>query len=185
MRGLLSFFFFVVTPLLYAQSSTEKTWNRELDSLICPIGFATLNQPYLEFKLTGENTTLHNQSLKGKVVLINFWFEGCHPCMAEMDALNELFNKLKNNNDFVFVSVTKDNKETIKRVKEKYALDFEVFFANTRECMRLNFGCGFPTNIILDKNGVLKYHSAVGSPVKEEARQFVMMTLLSEIQSLL
>ena len=73
----------------------------------------------------------------------------------------------------------------VKRVKEKYQLDFEVFFADARECQRLNFGCGFPTNIILDKNGVLKYHSMGGSLVKEEARQYIMTTLLSKIQSLL
>lgn len=105
--------------------------------------------------------------------------------MVEMDAFNELFNKLKSNKNFVFVSLTYDNTETVKRVKEKYALDFEVFFANAGECQGLNFGCGFPTNIILDKNGVLKYHNTGGSLVKEEANQYIMTTLLSKIQSLL
>lgn len=184
MRLLLFFIFLLMTSTSNAQSSGREASDREMDSLYCPVGFATLNQPYLEFKFTGEKTIVDNQSLKGKVVLINFWFEGCHPCMVEMEAFRELFNKIKNNKDFVFVSVTKDNVEAIKRVKKKYQLNFEVFFADAGECQRLNFGCGFPTNIILDKNGVLKYHSMGGSIVKEEARQYIMTTLLSKIQSL-
>ena len=153
--------------------------------MFCPVGFADLDHPYLQFTFAGEKTMVNNESVKGKVVLINFWFEGCHPCMAEMAAFNDLFNRMKNSKDFIFISVTRDDKETIKRVKEKFSLDFDVFSASGKECQRLTFGCGYPTSIILDKKGVLKYHSSGGSIVQEEANQFIMTTLLPEIESLL
>lgn len=156
-----------------------------MDSLLCPKGYAAISHPYPEFRITSENSAVDNQSLKGKVVLINFWFEGCHPCMAEMEALNELFKEMKSNKDFVFISLTWENREIINRVKEKYALTFEVFSTRSKECQRLNFGCGYPTSIVLDKTGTVKYRHSGGSPKKEEANAFIMTTLLSEIQSLL
>ena len=37
----------------------------------------------------GETHTI--ESLKGKVVFINFWATWCPPCIAEMPAINELY----------------------------------------------------------------------------------------------
>lgn len=34
-------------------------------------------------------------SLKGKVVVMNFWFIGCKPCVAEMPALNRLVERYR------------------------------------------------------------------------------------------
>ena len=153
--------------------------------VLFPKAYSQIGQPFPEFSFTGKNKTINNSNLKGKVVLINFWFEGCHPCMAEMEALQELSEKLKDNKDFLFISISKDNKETIKRVKEKYSLTFDVFATTEQECRRLNYDSGYPTNLILDKTGALKFFHAGGSIKKEVAREHVMTKLLSEIQSIL
>ena len=105
--------------------------------------------------------------------------------MAEMEALNELFKTMDGTKDFVFISLTWDNEETVKKVKEKYGLVLEIFSTSDKECHRLNFGCGYPTSIILDKTGTVKFRHSGGSLKKEETRKFVMSTLLPEIQSLL
>jgi peroxiredoxin len=121
--------------------------------------------------------------LKNKVVLINFWFKGCHPCMAEMEALNELHQQLKDDKDFLFISFTPDNPEAIKRVSQKHRITFAVLSTSQQECRRLNFNNGYPTHIILDRTGVIKYfHTGGGSTEKEEPREFVMKTLLSKIK---
>ena len=185
MRLILFSSFFVATTSSFAQTPLHTETKEEMDSLICPKGYAAIGHAYQEFRILSDNREIDNESLKGKVVFINFWFEGCHPCMAEMEALNELFNKLKSNKDFIFISLTWDNQEAIKRVKEKYALDFEVYSATGKECQRLNFGCGYPTSIILDKTGTLKYRSSGGSIIEQEAQKFIMTTVLSEIERLL
>ena len=137
-------------------------------------------KPFLNFVAENEQGKINNDSLKGKVVLINFWFEGCHPCLAEFDALNELALKLKENKDFEFISFTWDNAETIKRVKEKYRLQFKVYYS--KECSRLNLRLGYPTTMILDRNGIIKYVMNGGSLDPEKAREFVLTTLLPKIQ---
>ena len=73
-----------------------------------PAAYAQIGHPFQKFSFTENGKTFNNDSLKGKVVFINFWFEACHPCILEMDALNELFEKLKDNKDFMFVSLSID-----------------------------------------------------------------------------
>src|ERR687893_223477 len=51
-------------------------------------------------------------SLRGKVVVINFWFTGCPPCIEEMPKLNELVEKFKDK-DVVFIAPTWDNEATL------------------------------------------------------------------------
>ncbi len=175
----------LTTSFLFAQSfSQTHTIEGNIDSLECPTGYVAIGHPYLTFKLTNDNKMVDNQSINGKVVFINFWFEGCHPCMAEMEALNKLFEKMKDNSGFVFITVTWDNEETIKRVKEKYSLLFDIFAASGKECQRLNYGCGYPTSIVLDKTGTVRYRHSGGSTNKKDADEFVLTTLANEIQSL-
>ena len=139
-----------------------------------------VGKPFLTFVVANEEGIINNDSLKGKVVLINFWFEGCQPCVTEFPALNELAQKLNANKDFEFISFTFDNEETIKRVREKYKLGFKVFYSH--ECRRLNQGLGYPLSVILDRQGIVKYLVGGGSLDPEKAREFVMTTLLTKIQ---
>jgi peroxiredoxin len=183
MRYIISLILLAATSLSFSQSTYETSTREEMDSFMCPIGYKALGQPYMEFKIKNKVRTVDNQSLMGKVVLINFWFEGCHPCIAEMEALNNLFKKMESNKNFVFISLTRDNKETIKRVKEKYGLAFKIFSATDEECQRLNFGCGYPTSIVLDKSGIVKYRHSGGPIDVEKATEFIEKTLLPEIQN--
>jgi peroxiredoxin len=185
MKLIPSILLFLTTSLLFVQSFSQTRITNNIDSLLCPLGYASVGHPYVKFKLTNDKKTIDNQSINGRVVFINFWFEGCHPCLAEMDALNKLFEKMKDNEDFVFISITWDNQETIKRVKEKYSLSFDIFTASPKECQALNYNCAYPTNIVLDKTGVLRYMYNGGSLDKTEADKFVMTTLLTKIHSLL
>ena len=139
-----------------------------------------IGKSFPAFVAANEQGMVNNDSLKGKVVLINFWFEGCHPCLAEFDGLNELAEKLKQNKDFEFISFTWNNDEAIKRVKENYKLQFKVYYS--KECSKLNLGFGYPTTMILDRQGIIKYLVSGGTTDKEKAREFVMNTLLPEIQ---
>lgn len=184
MKLLLSIFFLAVCSTLFSQSLPVDSSRTNSALMDCLSGYGPTGEPYPEFTLENETRKVTNQSLKGKVVLINFWFEGCHPCMAEMDALQTLYKRMKSYKDFEFISITWDNKETIKRVKDKFGLSFEVFQASQPECTRLNLACGYPTSLIIDKSGILRYRHHGGSTKIPEAAAFVENTLATEIESL-
>jgi thiol-disulfide isomerase/thioredoxin len=149
------------------------------DSLLEVKTKQAIGKPFPSFVASNAQGTINNDSLKGKIVLVNFWFEGCHPCLAEFGALNELAQKLKGHKDFEFISFTWDNQETIKRVKDKYQLQFKVYYS--KESSRLNLRMGYPT-MILDRQGNIRYLVSGGSTDPNEARDFVMKTLLPKVQ---
>jgi peroxiredoxin len=185
-RFIFSTFFCLIANLLFAQSfSAPDSLNDMLLKMRCPKAYAQIGKPLPEFSLKYNGRILNNDSLKGKVVIINFWFEGCHPCMAEMDALNELFEKLKSNKDFRFVSISTDNEETINRVKQKFAIKYDIIPVTKKECSQIMFECGFPLSIVINKKGVINYFHADGSIKKEEAREGVITELLPRIISIL
>ena len=58
--------------------------------------------PEFNISSTAGQRSFSNNDLANKVVFVNFWFTNCPPCMAEMKALNQLYDTLKGNRDFVF-----------------------------------------------------------------------------------
>ena len=57
------------------------------------------------WKLKGLNTeTVDFNSLKEKVVFVNFWATWCPPCVAEMPSIQKLYDDYKDKVAFVFIS---------------------------------------------------------------------------------
>lgn len=174
--------FLALLPLSVFSSAQKNTYTTsEIDSILESSAKHYIGKPFPVFNAVNGKHKINNDSLKGKVVLINFWFETCHPCMAEMPALNELAVKLKDNQEFELISFTWENMQTVQRIKDEYHLQFKVLSISREECLRLNRN-GYPTTFILDRNGIIRYCISGGSTDPEEARKFVMNRLLKKIE---
>lgn len=93
----------------------EKDFRNELDgSKVGDLNFEDLN---------GEKFNLEN--LKGKIIVLNFWFTQCKPCVAEFPGLNKLKQKYINQ-EVEFFAVTWNNKETIDKFLINHKLDFKI-----------------------------------------------------------
>ncbi|MCH5597187.1 peroxiredoxin family protein [Niabella ginsengisoli] len=144
-----------------------------------------LGKLYPEFELKSGKRIVSAQNLKGKVVFINFWFDSCPPCRAEMRGLDSLYSILKDSAAFEFISITFEDNPTIKWVRKKRRVSFPMYSTSTQECQRLSFGCGYPTNIILDKRGVIRYINAGGFRDADKATQYIMEVIKPKIVELL
>jgi peroxiredoxin len=123
-----------------------------------------VGKPYPDFKYKGDDGKMYSKkALLGKAYYINFWFEGCHPCMEEMDSLNALNNKLKNTKN-EFISFTFEKLKDIARIRKERKLNFKIISVSDEECRRLNLGNGFPTHIVVDKNGNIAYVGLMMTP---------------------
>jgi peroxiredoxin len=93
--------------------------------------------------------------LRGKVVVLNFWFTGCVPCVAEFRKLNDLVNKF--NKEVVFIAPTLDNETTLKRFLKEHRFKYHVVpNAGTLIASTYSDGSGsvvFPTHIVINKEG--------------------------------
>jgi peroxiredoxin len=131
----------------------------------------------------GEKYT--NNSLKGKVTLVNFWFEAGPPCVAEFDAINDLYEKFKSNKNFQILAFSYETPEAIKRIKEEYRLKFELLPVSDKEIRQLNFNYGFPTNLIIDQSEKVAHINVGGSTDKAKAMEYFSTTIIPEINKLL
>ena len=58
-----------------------------------------------------QGNRLTTAELKGKVLVLNFWFIGCSPCEMERPSLNDLKKLYAENKDVVFIAFAKNDKD--------------------------------------------------------------------------
>ena len=156
--------FILLATISYSQTTPTRE-NLNVDSLIRVENAkrnAWIGKTYPNFLVTLHNEEYSNLKLKGKVIFVNFWFSTCVPCLAEMEDLNRLFEKFGSNPNFSFLSFTFENAEQIEKIRKKYNIHYKIFSISKDECYRLNLRGGFPTNIVIDRNGLVKYISQSG-----------------------
>jgi thiol-disulfide isomerase/thioredoxin len=140
---------------------------------------------YVDYHLQLPNDKIcTNQTDAGKVVLLNFWFGGCPACLEEFSAFNELYDSLKNNPSFRFISLAREPAERIPALIKKYNIHYPVVPVTSDECSRLNYKSGFPTTIIIDKNGRIALFKMEGYSEKM-AQQVIIGKWLPKIRAML
>lgn len=72
-----------------------------------------------------EDKTFNLNELKGKVVVVTFWSTHCPPCVAGISKFNKLAEEYKNQN-VVFLAVTGENPDTVKRFLRKNPFNFNI-----------------------------------------------------------
>ena len=64
--------------------------------------------------------SISSEGAKGKVIVLNFWFTACKPCIAEIPDLNEVYEIFGANENVVFASVTFNETKEVRSFLETY-----------------------------------------------------------------
>jgi peroxiredoxin len=95
------------------------------------------------------------EKLQGSVVVINFWFTACQPCIEELPALNKLADEYKSKG-VVFFGITYDSYKTLKtQFLPKHKFDFNIV-CDVKSITEM-FSAGYPTTYIIDKTGIVRF----------------------------
>jgi len=106
-----------------------------------------------DFKMIDINgNTILSKNIKGKVVVLNFWFTSCKPCISEIPELNAVYEKYKKDTNVVFASITFNKREEVNKFLKKHTIKYPVI-SDARDACELFKVTGYPTNIVIDKNG--------------------------------
>jgi len=135
---------------------------------VAALGYVSLSSakpaPDVTFtSITGDKVSM--QSLRGKVVMVNFWATSCTTCIKEMPAMVQTYNKYKDKGlDFVAVAMSYDppnyvlNYAQTRNLPFKVALDTKGDVAKSFDDVKLT-----PTTYVIDKQGrIIKRY--VGEP---------------------
>ena len=138
--------------------------------------------PFLSLQtVSGEK--IETKDLKGKVRVINLWFTNCHPCIAELPALNKLVQEYKDKN-VVFLGLSTDTKELLDSdFFPKYKFDFKII-PEARNIVERIGHTGFPTTYIVDTKGNV-VTAWVGGSIGKEAETAAFLKAKPIIDELL
>jgi cytochrome c biogenesis protein CcmG, thiol:disulfide interchange protein DsbE len=98
-------------------------------------------------------------SLRGKVVVLNFWATWCAPCVAEMPSLERLHRTLGPEGLAVLTVATDDDEADVRRFLAERGLTLPVLRdPGGRVAADSYRTTGYPETFILDRSGVLLEH---------------------------
>jgi peroxiredoxin len=108
------------------------------------------------FGKTLNGNLIQLRKLRGKVIVLYFWFIACGPCRMEIPSLNKIALKFKNE-DIVFVSIANDKESNLKKYLGSNQFVFQTIADPASIIFEKKYHIrNFPTTIVIDKKGAIK-----------------------------
>lgn len=117
--------------------------------------------------VTGEKIAL--SSLKGKVVLINFWATWCPPCREEFKRMQkDVVDRFKGK-DFQLLAISRgEKKATVDQFRDKQGYTFPMGLDPKQEIYNKYASNYIPRNFVVGKDGKVIYVSVGYEPAEFE-----------------
>lgn len=98
------------------------------------------------------------KSLKGKIVVLNFWFIRCPPCRMERPYLNQLVDEYAGDSNIVFIAVSLDPRPQLETYLKDSPFKYQVI-ADGMNIANKNKVDQYPTHVILDQEGKIAFNT--------------------------
>jgi peroxiredoxin len=129
--------------------------------------------------LDGQQVSL--ASLKGKVVMVNFWATWCVPCRQEMPHLQALYERYNSLGfELLAVNVEKDNAEGARKWLEETPVTFPVLFDPNNQVTKLYKVQTMPSTVMVARDGTMRFIHHGYKPGYEGEYQTQVRALLRE-----
>jgi len=156
----------------FAEYLTDKLKNR-------PSGTSSpsIKKPAPDFTVkTLDGKEIRLSDLRGKVVILNFWFVGCAPCKVEMPGLNKLTEEFAGQ-DIVFIGFALDKADSLREFLKANSFEYQIVAESAS--IAGQFGVSFfPTHVMINKNGEVEYFLTGGSANRYEELRPLIRNLL-------
>ena len=92
------------------------------------------------------------KSLRGKVVLVNFWATWCPPCRKEMPDLQALYNRFQDRG-LIILAISDEEQDKVKPFIAEYKITYPVLLDPGRKVNDLFQVEGIPKSFVYDRDG--------------------------------
>ena len=132
-----------------------------------------------------DGKTISTASLKGKVVIVNFWATWCPPCRAEIPDLVKLQDKYRDKLQIIGISDDDDPPAVVKKWADAHGMNYPIVMSN--DAIRKAFvGVrALPTSFILNPESkmMIRHVGMLQAPVTEaETRHLAGLPVDVEIE---
>jgi thiol-disulfide isomerase/thioredoxin len=121
-----------------------------------------------------------SEDLKGKVTVVDLWATWCPPCVAEIPIYNELYDAFRGQDvAIVGIAVESPRRDIPSKVRQ-LGIKYPVLIGDDEVLHAFGRIQGYPTTVVIDKEGKI-YKQYMGSmPHKEETIKQDIQHLLAE-----
>ena len=140
---------------------SDEEYEKSLETMPKPkeSNFFRTGGNFSHFKTTDiDGNKINTKSLAGKIIVLNFWFIQCPPCIMEMPELSKLADSYKTDSSVIFIAIALDKKYELEQFLRNKSFGYTIidngrFIADQ---YRVN---SYPTNVIVDQNSKVYFHS--------------------------
>ncbi len=110
--------------------------------------------PAPDFNVSDGLTSIHLADYRGKVVLLNFWWSECEPCIIELPSLLELH---RDEPDLAILAVSiDDDAGSYTRFLERRHVNLITVRDPNQSAAKLFHTDQWPETYVIDRNGVIR-----------------------------
>lgn len=147
-------YFFLTIVALIIQSTQFLYGQRNFSS---PIVDSLVGSKAENFTVMTLDSKIYELRELDKIVVINFWFGACAPCIAEFPDLNELSKKYETNKDVIFLGISVQGTEDfVRKFTRRKEFNYQIVASDFSISNILHVQM-YPTNIIIDKKGIIRF----------------------------
>ena len=137
----------------------------------------TVAPDFTVFDADGNKVNLSDFS--GKPVFIGFWATWCPNCKAGMPDIQKMYDKYKNDVNFIMINATDGQRETVEKAKayiEENWYNMPFYFDSEMDASIAYAATGLPKAVLIDSEGYVKGH-ATGRLGAEDLERGIKMIL--------
>ena len=122
----------------------------------CTVGFTsdTSREPAPRFNAkTVSGEAFNNSSIKGKVVLLQFWATWCPYCRAEQQMVDELQNEFANKGLVVLAVDVGESKKKVKQYLQENPRACRIVLTEDTNLAAMYAATQYPIYVVIDRDG--------------------------------